>query len=153
MLSSSTRPAKVTFYKWAIPGLFSLFSSFQHKCSLKVCQCLDSNHGSLVSEATTLPTEPQPLPKPKLRLPRLFLRQEQPSLSCLQHSKLADVFSTMPQYFWTLSFWLQSSLHCTELITMCYAEMLALYISHLPNPALLQIKDIKGPMGHKTTSS
>ena len=36
---------------------------------------------------------------------------------------------------------------------MCYAEMLALYISHLPNPALLQIKDIKGPMGHKTTSS
>ena len=30
---------------------------------LKVCQWLDSNHGPLVSEATALPTESQPLPK------------------------------------------------------------------------------------------
>ena len=28
----------------------------------KICWWLDSNHGSLVSEATTLPNEPQPLP-------------------------------------------------------------------------------------------
>ena len=28
----------------------------------KVCQCWDSNRGSLVSEATPLPTEPPPLP-------------------------------------------------------------------------------------------
>ena len=33
-----------------------------NKCLIKVCQCLDSNHGSLVSEATTVPIEPQPLP-------------------------------------------------------------------------------------------
>ena len=31
--------------------------------SIKFCQCWDSNCRSLVSEATTLPTEPQPLPK------------------------------------------------------------------------------------------
>ena len=47
---------------------FSLFSSFQ--CSwkstnvqFKFCQWLDSNRGPLVLEVTTLPTEPQPLPK------------------------------------------------------------------------------------------
>ena len=28
----------------------------------KICLCWDSNHGSLVLDATTLPTEPQPLP-------------------------------------------------------------------------------------------
>ena len=28
----------------------------------KVCRCWDSNRGSLVSEATALPTEPPPLP-------------------------------------------------------------------------------------------
>ena len=58
------------FKKWAIPASFSLFSSFQ--CSwqadrkqmfhLKVCRWPDSNCGSLVSEATALPTEPQALP-------------------------------------------------------------------------------------------
>ena len=43
-----------------------LISSFQDTCRLekvcKICRCLDSNHGGLVSEATTVPTEPQPLP-------------------------------------------------------------------------------------------
>ena len=28
----------------------------------KLCKCWDSNHGPLVSEATALPTEAQPLP-------------------------------------------------------------------------------------------
>ena len=28
----------------------------------KICQCLDSNRGPLLSETTALPTEPQPLP-------------------------------------------------------------------------------------------
>ena len=28
----------------------------------QICQCLDSNHGSLVVEGTALPAEPQPLP-------------------------------------------------------------------------------------------
>ena len=44
---------------------FRLFDTLQltvTKCSLKICQCLDSNRGPLVSEATALPTEPQPLP-------------------------------------------------------------------------------------------
>ena len=34
-----------------------------NKCSLKVCRCLVSNRGSLVSEQTALPTETQPLSK------------------------------------------------------------------------------------------
>ena len=35
----------------------------------KICRWLDSNHGPLVSEATALPTEPQPLPtNSKLRV-------------------------------------------------------------------------------------
>ena len=55
--------------KWAIPGLFCfyfcLFNTIQltlNKCSIKNFQCLDSDRGPLVSEATVLPTEPQPLP-------------------------------------------------------------------------------------------
>ena len=48
---------------------FSLFSSFQNSFWLllivnKICQWLDSNRGSLVSEATALPTVPQPQPLP-----------------------------------------------------------------------------------------
>ena len=48
--------------------LFSLFLSFQYTVDSKqmfnkFCRWLDSNRGPLVSEATTLPTEPQPLPK------------------------------------------------------------------------------------------
>ena len=47
--------------------LCSLFSSFQQLTEnlfiIKSCQWLDSNCGTLVSEATILPSEPQPLPK------------------------------------------------------------------------------------------
>ena len=58
------------FKKWAIPGRFSLFSSFQHTVDSKqmlniqtnFCWWLDSNRRPLVLEATALPTEPQPLP-------------------------------------------------------------------------------------------
>ena len=47
--------------------LFSLFSSFQYSWQQKLlninfCRRLDSNHGPMESEETTLPTEPQPLP-------------------------------------------------------------------------------------------
>ena len=54
--------------KCAIPGLFFFIFVFStqwtvNKCLVKVCQCLDLNCGSLVSEATALPTEPQPLPQ------------------------------------------------------------------------------------------
>ena len=48
------------------PATFSLFSSFQqltvNMFIIKSCQWLDSNRGPLVSEATALPTEPQPHP-------------------------------------------------------------------------------------------
>ena len=43
---------------------FRLFNTIQltvnNKCSIKICRCLDSNRGPLESEATALPTEPQP---------------------------------------------------------------------------------------------
>ena len=49
-----------------LPSFFFIFVfSTQltvNKCSIKVCRCLDSNRASLLSEATALPTEPQPLP-------------------------------------------------------------------------------------------
>ena len=59
------------FFKWAVPGLFfSLFSSFQYTADSKqmfnkyinFCRWLDSSCRPLVSEATALPTESQPLP-------------------------------------------------------------------------------------------
>ena len=57
------------FKKWAIPGLFSLFPSFQYSwCNkYKFCRWLDSNCGPLMSKATILPTAPQPLPNNSLR--------------------------------------------------------------------------------------
>ena len=50
----------IYFFKWAIPSLFFFIfvSSTQltvNKCAIKVCRCLDSNRGSLASEATALP--------------------------------------------------------------------------------------------------
>ena len=57
----------MNFFKWAISGLFflyfRLFNTVDSKQMFnKFCQWLDSNCGPLVLEATTLPTEPQPLP-------------------------------------------------------------------------------------------
>ena len=40
-----------------------VFFNTKNKCSIKICRCLDSNCRPLVTEATALPTEPQPLPK------------------------------------------------------------------------------------------
>ena len=59
------------FKKWAIPGLFFfIFRLFNtqlivynnYSILINFCQWLDSNCGPLVSEATALPTEPQPHP-------------------------------------------------------------------------------------------
>ena len=58
------------FFKLAFPGLFFfifVFSGLQLtdnyvRIQIYHCRCWDSNHGSLVSEATTLPTVPQPRP-------------------------------------------------------------------------------------------
>ena len=54
-------------------SLFVYFRLFNTVAStqmfhIKVCRWLDSNRGPLVSEATALPTEPQPLPKCWCRL-------------------------------------------------------------------------------------
>ena len=60
--------------KWAIPGLFFFIFVFSIQLIvnkfIKFRQWLDSNRGPLVSEATPLPTEPQPLPN---RLFRIFV--------------------------------------------------------------------------------
>ena len=52
------------FLKWAYLGLFfSIFYfSMLYNWQISFCRCWDSNRRSLVSEATTLPTVPQPLP-------------------------------------------------------------------------------------------
>ena len=78
----STSEHMVFFKNGLFPASFSfLFSSFQYNtihltvnnnCSTKICRCLDSNRGPLVSEATALPTEPQPLPKFEKCLSRCF---------------------------------------------------------------------------------
>ena len=51
----------------AILGLFSLyfclFNTVVNNVQLKFSPGLDSNRGPMVSEATALPTEPQPLPE------------------------------------------------------------------------------------------
>ena len=49
--------------RWAISGLFFfIFVLSIVQLEVKFCRCLDLNCGSLVSEATALPSEPQPLP-------------------------------------------------------------------------------------------
>ena len=52
--------------RWAIPGLFFfifVFSISMYNWQIQFFGFQDSNCGSLVSEATALPTEPPPLPK------------------------------------------------------------------------------------------
>ena len=57
----------ILFKNGPFPASFSLFLSFQYSLQLTmfniIFKWLDLNCGTLVSEATTLPTEPQPLPK------------------------------------------------------------------------------------------
>ena len=53
-----------SLFKWAIPGLFFIFvfsTQLLMNNFTKFRRWLDSNCGPLVSEATALPTEPQPL--------------------------------------------------------------------------------------------
>ena len=69
-----TAPNKLIFFKWAIRGLFFLFSSFQYSwqktnVNYIFCRWLDSNWGPLASEVIATPTESLlPLPKFKLFL-------------------------------------------------------------------------------------
>ena len=58
--------------------------------NIKVCRLLDSNHGPLASEATALPTEPQPLPYTRSSC-HLGCRQEtDQNLLPLQIEKIAE---------------------------------------------------------------
>ena len=54
------------FKKWANPSLFFFIFVFSIQLTVNIqytfCPWLDSNSGPLESEATALPTEPQPLP-------------------------------------------------------------------------------------------
>ena len=45
-----------------LPFQYTVDSKQMFNIKINFCQWLDSNHGPLVSEATALPTEPQPLP-------------------------------------------------------------------------------------------
>ena len=64
--NTSSVIADACFFKWAFPGLFFFIFVFSIQLIVnKKCRWLDSNCGSLVSEATALPTEPQPLPLQK----------------------------------------------------------------------------------------
>ena len=52
-------------HSWPLSFIFCLFITIKltlNKCSIKICRCLDSNRGPLVSEVIALATEPQPLP-------------------------------------------------------------------------------------------
>ena len=57
---------EVSLFKRANPGLFffiSVFTELQVTDKFeKPCGCWDSNHGTLMTEATALPTAPQPRP-------------------------------------------------------------------------------------------
>ena len=70
------------FLNGPFPASFSLFVfSIQltiNKCLryIKVFQWLDSNCGPLVLEPTTLPTEPQPLPKCPVNFSQRFLNEQ-----------------------------------------------------------------------------
>ena len=98
--------------------LFSLFSSFLQTVNRKhmfnkSCRWLDSNPGPLVSEATALPTAPQPLPQmfsKILCLPLSFSHTIKPMsfanicTSTPTHGNLIAVFQ-----FYKLNFYLFSS--------------------------------------------
>ena len=60
----------LNFFKWAYPSLcYSTFvSAIFYNLRVNFSQCSDLNRGPLVSEATTLPTVPQPLPQQIIKL-------------------------------------------------------------------------------------
>ena len=100
--------AKKSLKIWAIPGLFFfyffLFNIIQltvkNKCCIKICRCLDSNRGPLVSEATALPTESQPLPKSRKVLQwklRVFLKIFFPFCRHLPSMCESAAFKIMPR--------------------------------------------------------
>ena len=67
------------FFKWSIPGHFFFIFIFSIQLIVnivhyKFCRWLDSNHRPLESIATTIPTEPQPLPKNLLTYVQYFAK-------------------------------------------------------------------------------
>ena len=73
------------FFKWAILPSFSFIFVFLIQLIVnKICRCLDSNSRTLVSETTTLPTEPQPLAKVKIMI--YAEHHMPPTFSCVYKS-------------------------------------------------------------------
>ena len=99
----------LVFFKCDIPGLFfSLFSSFQYswQSDIKVCLWLDSNRGPLASEATALPTEPQPLPLNIFCCCLIILRRRRHFVWTLKRyqSIWTQIVDRWKYYFWNPPF-------------------------------------------------
>ena len=65
--ATTTQTLNTIFKSGPFPASFLFIFVFSiqliiNKCSIKFCRWLESNRGPLVLKATTLPTEPQPLP-------------------------------------------------------------------------------------------
>ena len=93
----------------AIPGLYFFIFVFSIQLTInKWSMQLDSNHGPLISEATALPTEPQPLPqnmtKVQLKLKSYFMRIWQMLFSYIRLNTLFSA-TRFPLKFWVNYFY------------------------------------------------
>ena len=96
----------IGFLKWTITGLFFLYFRLFYIVDtnqIKVCRCLDLNRGSLVLEATALPTKPQPLLIVNLLFTRVTL------WSVLWHSNMFYLWSVQCRLY---AFLLLSNYFC-----------------------------------------
>ena len=93
----------------AIPGLYFFIFVFSIQLTInKWSMQLDSNHGPLISEATALPTEPQPLPqnmtKVQLKLKSYFMCIWQMLFSYIRLNTLFSA-TRFPLKFWVNYFY------------------------------------------------
>ena len=94
------KPRSYFLKKRAFPGLFFfifVFAGLQLtdnyiQIQIYHCRCWDSNHGFLVSEATALPTAPQPRPFPDHTCSGSWSHQKRPR-SILQSPQLTAAFA------------------------------------------------------------
>ena len=101
----------IGFLKWTITGLFFLYFRLFYIVDtnqIKVCRCLDLNRGSLVLEATALPTKPQPLLIVNLLFTRVTL------WSVLWHSNMFYLWSVQCCLY---AFLLLSNYFCVIIFT------------------------------------
>ena len=109
------------FFNWTIPGLFSLYLHVKYIQLMvnKICQRLDSNHWSLASEATSLPTEPQPQSKKSHLSLWSYIRIEFVLVCFLKNNKW--------QYFWNGGWNLVLKNFCLVLIGQCHEKCFPFY--------------------------